>query len=175
MLFRSLGTTALGFYLTWKMRGDALGVFLGSAYTAMFVSLQFSAFTLPTAFFYYLALGALAGLATAPKVFRVRGLYRAPILAGVLLFGWFSGRLGMADFDAEQAHQAIRRSDIRCAAGLMERVRAWQPPGASFELGYSRHMTSYSSKESRVLLAALAGREALDSAIRACRDRKSVV
>jgi O-antigen ligase len=162
------GITVLGFYLAWKHRSDPLGALLGGAFVGMFVSLQFSAFTLPTAFFFYLSVAGLAGLGALPESLRVRGGYRTLALAGVALFAWFGVHLATADFYLARAHHAIDQREVNEASILMERVRGWQPAGTSSELGYSRHMTNYSSKEPDVLTAALAGRQAFDAAVRAC-------
>ncbi len=159
--------TALGLYLAWKAR-EAPEVFVGGALVAMVVSLQFSAFTLPTAFFFYLAIAMLVGGSAKP----LGAVWRYAMAAGGLalagLFGWYGVRLATADFSLARTQRAIERGDLRAAIGDYETVARWEPPGTSADLYYSRAMARYSATEGSPLPAALAGRQAMEAALRAC-------
>lgn len=163
--------TATGLALAWKRR-DTPRVFMGSALAGMVVSLQFSAFTLPTAFFFYLAIAALAGgsaeeVRDAPGGFPRYAMAAAGlVLAG--LFGWFGIRLAAADYRLAGTQRAIGRGDLAVAIDDDAAVRRWEPPGASSDLYYSRAMAAYSAMEKNPLLAAEAGQQAMDAALRAC-------
>ena len=163
--------TALGLSLAWKAR-EVPRVFVGGALAAMVVSLQFSAFTLPTAFFFYLAIGALVAGRAKPVSDAPSGApgYAVAAIGLVLagLFGWFGIRLGTAEYRLAGTQGAIGRGDPIAAIEDYETVRRWEPPGASSDLYYSRAMARYSAMEKNPLPAAQAGRQAMEAALRAC-------
>jgi O-antigen ligase len=140
--------------------------FGGAAFVAMFVSLQFAAFTLATAFFFYLALAIAAAGEGRTEEARVGWRVAAVALAAV--FVWFGARLGVSDGLAARMDAAIARRDWQAAIREEELARRWAPPAVSYDLYYARAMARASVSARSNLAAAQLGREAYDAAVRAC-------
>ncbi len=161
--------TALGLALAWKAR-EPPEVFVGAALVAMVVCLQFSAFTLPTAFFFYLAITMLVRGNPKPSGAVRRYAMAAGGVALAGLCGWYGVRLATSDYFLAQTQGAIGHGDLTHAIEDYAAVRRWESPGVSSDLYYSRAMARYSGTEKNALPAALAGRQAMDAALRACND-----
>lgn len=164
--------TGIGFQGAWKIRRDSAGVFPAGALTAMFVSMQFSAFTVTSACFYYLAIAAtVAADDAAPLTAKQHVRWPAAVAALILIpsFLWFAVHLCLAEYGFTAVHRDIARGNPAAAAARYRGVLHWQPPGTSYDLPYSRQMAEYSAAETNPLKAAQAGQQALESALRAAR------
>jgi O-antigen ligase len=153
--------TAMGFYAAWKARDAILAGSLASALAALVVSQQFTAFTVPTAVFFYLTIAMLVAQAFAPvrlppsppRVPRVAG---AALLAAVLV--GFALTLVYADAALARVARLIQAGDTGEAATVYHQVERWGPPGMRTELWYSRTM-----------VGAGAFRQGLEAAFRAAQ------
>jgi O-antigen ligase len=153
--------TALGFYAASKARDAMLAGTLASALVALVVSQQFTAFTVPTALFFYLTIALLVAQAFAP-VRLAPSPPRAPKVASaaalaILMVG-FAFMLVYADASLARVARLIQAGDTGEAASVYQQVERWGPPGMRTELWYSRAM-----------VGAAASRQGLDAAIRAAQ------
>ncbi len=167
-LFGLAGFVALvvfGLSAAWKAATPE-AKFGGAAFVAMLVSLQFSAFTLATAFFLYLAAGIAAAGEAQTEEARVGWRVGAVALAAV--FAWFGVRLAISDGFAARMQAAIARRDWQGAIRDDELARRWAPPAVSYDLYYARAMARESASARSNLLSAQLGREAYEAAVRAC-------
>ncbi len=155
-----LALVAAGLREGWRARAPA-AKFIGAAFVAMLVSAQFSAFTLPTAFFFFLAVAILAACNAETSAPASALAWRVPPVALVAVFVWFGVRLSMADAFAARMQAEIRRHDHDGAIADYASARRWAPASVTYDLYYSRAM----AKESGLL-----GREAFTAALRACRS-----
>ena len=140
--------------------------FGGAAFVAMLVSLQFSAFTLATAFFFYLAVGIAGAGEARIEAARVPWRVGAVVLAAV--FVWFGIRLALSDGFAAGMQAAIARRDWQGAIRDDESAQRWAPPAVSYDLYYARAMARESAAARSNLVSAELGREAYEAAVRAC-------
>ncbi len=166
----------LGCYWSWRARGAASR--LGAAFVAMLVSVQFTSFTLPVAFFFFLALAALAAdAASAPAESRDAGeeprwrwaAFFAALTAAAFL-AWYGTRLAVGDYELAAFKRALARRDASSALRHYAAAQRVQLSGASAELYCSRRLLEYSAHERDPLRAAEAGGEAFVAGVRACQD-----
>jgi O-antigen ligase len=156
-----VAVAALGFYAAWKARDAILAGTLASALAALLVSQQFTAFTVPTALFFYLTIALLVAQAHAPlrpppsrpSVPKVAG---AAVLAIVL--AGFAVMLVYADASLARVARLIQAGQTDEAASVYQQVERWGPPGMRTELWYSRAMVGSG-----------ASRQGLEAAIRAAQ------
>ncbi len=135
--------TVLGFYAAWKARDAILAGTLAAALAALVVSQQFTAFTVPTALFFYLTIALLVTQAfdpvrLPPSPFRVPKVAGAALLALVLV--GFALMLVYADASLARVARLIQAGETGEAATVYQQVERWGPPGMRTELWYSRAM-----------------------------------
>ncbi|HEY7337764.1 MAG TPA: O-antigen ligase family protein [Bryobacteraceae bacterium] len=127
--------------------GDAMqaGAFAGLA--ATLVAHQFIAFTAPTAFYFYLGAGLLAGIGAkpAPSSPNAPGL-RWATLAGTALFAALAFRLVAADAMLATADRRLNAGNPRAAAEAYRAAlnRSWA--GVSADLYFSRRWAAASQE-----------------------------
>jgi hypothetical protein len=137
---------------------------LGAALAAVLVTLQFSAFTLPTALILYsliaLCVATAASTPTPPASGRLRWTLVLPAI------GWLSFAVGLSTWDFRLA--SVDRS-LR-AGNLDEARKAWQAAtsigesvGLDAGLWYSRRLLSFAQSSPHVLTRAAAIGEALNT------------
>lgn len=167
------GLTALGLYAVWKAQDRRLAAALGAALAAALVSQQFTCFTLPTAFFFYLTVALLAGQAFLPV--RPQVVKRRTVMLGVwsvmaLVFLVFAVALVTADATLARVDRLIRAGRAQEAAAIYHKFAPWQPPGMRSDVWYARAMaTGFEHAQNRDD-AMTAGREAMAAAVRATRN-----
>ena len=167
-LFGLAGFVALvvfGLSAAWKAATPE-AKFGGAAFVAMLVSLQFSAFTLATAFFLYLAVGIAAAGEAQTEAARLPWRVVALTLAAV--FVWFGIRLALSDGFAARMQAAVERRDWQAAIRDNELARWWAMPAVTYDLYYARAMARESAAARSNLLSAELGRVAYEAAVRAC-------
>lgn len=160
--------TAVGVRRAWRASTCAAGIFWAATLAALFVSLQFSAFIIPSAFFYYLAIAVLAAPSDASG--RPAVLPRwMPAAALVLLplFLWFGTKLAVTEASRAAISRDLAAHNVDGAVSHYRKVLRWQLPGASYDLSYSRQMAQYSAAETDSLRAMKAGAQAMEAAARA--------
>lgn len=159
----------LGLYAAQRNQSPA-AIPLGAGVVAALVSHQFTVFLPATGLFFFALLASLAGMSTpqSKQPSRLRAYLLVPVevaLAGVLAF--FAMRMVVADYALSAAHAKIEAGNVDAAARQYHVVRAWQLPGHSADLSYSRSMASLAAESSPGPLRAVAWHEAMESARRA--------
>jgi O-antigen ligase len=160
-----VAVTALGFYAPWKARDAILAGTLAAALAAILVSQQFTAFTVPTALFFYLTIALLVAQAHAPvrpppsrpSVPKVAGAAAlAIVLAGFALM------LVYADASLARVARLIQAGQTDEAASVYEQIERWGPPSMRTELWYSRAMVGAAASRQGLEAAILAAQTAED-------------
>ncbi len=121
----------------------ALAYLLVSALVAVFVAQQFTVFTGPTALYFYLGAGLLAGLpqekrAAVPRPFAYRLAYAVISLAIATLLTTCAVRLVVADYALAIAKRSLDGSDIPSAMRALESAAALRSTGVNADLYFSR-------------------------------------
>ena len=166
-----LAWTALASRSAWRLltEGNTANVPLAAAWFAGLISLQFNAFVLTTAFFYFLVsmIVLLAKEAAAPTA-PARGMWFA--IAGLPLaglFAIFAVRLCVADAAMASVRTRLEAGDVFGASSRYETVRRWEPRSGSSDAYYSRNMAAIVKRQRDVFHAVKAWQEAIQSGIRA--------
>jgi putative inorganic carbon (HCO3(-)) transporter len=160
--------TAAGLRGAWRASPRGAGIFWAGMFAALLVSVQFSAFIIPSAFFYYLAIAVLA--ASSDALGRPAVLPRwMPAAALVLLplFLWFGAKLAVAEASRVAVSRDLAGHNVDGAVSHYRTVLQWRVPGSSYDLSYSRQMAQYSGAEKDSLRAMKAGAQAMEAAVRA--------
>jgi len=132
---------------------------------------QFSVLILPTALYFYLLL-AMVVVTAIPKTAaaeRKHGAYwLIPIHAIVALpLVLYSVHLLIADHAFEQARQDIASGNAPAAAARYRSALSWNPPGAGFDLDYSREMAQLANRTPVFAARLQARQQALEAGVRA--------
>ena len=126
-----------------RPRDSTLAVALLPAFAASLVAHQFAVFTAPTAFYFYLGAGVLAG-AGNPKsaVFRVPAVGRWAVLAGGLAAAGFLAvtayRLVAADAALAAVERRLDANDARAAADAYRKALSHGGSNVTADLYFSR-------------------------------------
>lgn len=162
--------TALGFHAAWKARDSKAARALGTALAALVVSQQFTAFTAPTAAFYYITIALLVAEAPgAERVSRERhvaGRLIAAVLASVVLL-LFASTLLYADAQLKRIEDLSGAGRIREAIAAYQQVERWRPPGMRTDLWYSGTMARAARHVTNAADGVAALQQALEAAQRA--------
>jgi O-antigen ligase len=128
------GLCAVGFSAAWKLAAG----WLAAALAAGMVSLQFTAFTVPTYVLFLSTIALAAGLATEAAAPRrsVALTAAAPVLALALLY--FAARITLADHSLALTRRLLDARNLPAATAEYETYWFWHLPGASADLWYSR-------------------------------------
>jgi O-antigen ligase len=172
-----VAVTALAFYAAWKASHAILARTLAAALAALVLSQQFTAFTVPTALFFYLTIGLLVGQAFDP----VRLPQRRPHflkVAGASVFAvalvGFAFALVYADASLARVARLIHAGEAGQAASVyQQQVERWGPPGMRTELWYSRAMVGAAGHASDGVAAFRQGLEAAFRAAQSAEDREN--
>jgi len=167
------GLTILGFYAVRKVQDRKLAGTLGAALAAALVSQQFTCFTLPTAFFFYLTVALLVGQAGQPVHHTVPENRIVLVGAGflmALIFLAFAIALVAADSALAHVDRLIRAVKPQEAAAVYWQFEPWQPPGMRSDLWYARAMATGYEHAQNHADALIFGREAMSAAISATRE-----
>jgi O-antigen ligase len=169
-----VAVTALAFYAAGKARDAILAGTLAAALATLVVSQQFTAFTVPTALFFYLTIGLLVGQAFDPVRLpqrRPHGLKVA--VASVLAVALVGFALALVYADASLARVArlIHAGETgRAASVYQQQVERWGPPGMRTELWYSRAMAGAAGHAANASDGIAAFRQSLEAAFRAAQS-----
>ena len=125
-----LAFCALGLVTAWRAKQP----WLLAALVAGIVAQQFTAFTVPTALLFYVAVALVAPREQSEPV---RWL-RVPLFAVAALLLFCAVRYGAADHALQVASRDIAARDLRSAAADYARFQRLRLPGASADLWYSR-------------------------------------
>ena len=146
---------------------------LAAALVAVLASQQFMAFVFSTALYFHLLLAVLVvSCSTDPEPIPVpatRAWAFVPLAAASLMLAVFAAHLLFADAYLALAQRRIARGDAQGAAAAYRSVLAWQFPGWSADLGYSRAMQQLATNSPVFATRLLAGQQALEAAVRAVR------
>jgi tetratricopeptide (TPR) repeat protein len=138
------GLCVLGLRLT----RDTTSAWIGAALAAGIVSQQFTVFTMPTAFLFYvtIALG-VAYVSRATETKRdVRLLAVAvPVAAALFLL---AARFAIADHELALAQHYVEAGDLNAAVMHYNGYERWKTPGTSADLWYSRALLGLAQKSS---------------------------
>ena len=141
------GVTVAGMAGGWRARvqDPPLAIALLPALVASLVAHQFVVFTAPTAFYYYLGAGVLAGAGRSKSAdFRVRAEWRwaalAGGLAGAVFFAVMAYRLVAADYALELVDQRLDANDTHGAADAYRKALESSGQGLSADLYLSRRL-----------------------------------
>jgi hypothetical protein len=147
------GLCAVGFVAAWRLKAG----WLAAALAAGIVSLQFTAFTVPTAVLFLATIALAAGLATGRGAPRRAAVFAgmAPIPALALLF--LALRLTVSDHALAVTKHLLETHDLRAATAEYEIYWSWHLPGSSADLWYSRSWmeVARNTQDIRVLEQAL--------------------
>jgi hypothetical protein len=173
-LLALLGLCGIGLYAGHIARkqapeeASALVAALGAGIAAQ----QFTAFTVPTAFYLYLTIAILISMTAGNWPVKMQRPWAAAIPAILLLA--FAARLAMADYHLFRARQAIERNDLQTASDAFQRASQWQRPGESSDLWYSRALAA-SARNATLLLPSMKalqeGYAAAERATQTAEDR----
>ncbi|MCW5977807.1 MAG: O-antigen ligase family protein [Bryobacteraceae bacterium] len=148
--------------------------FLAAAFLAALVSLQFNAFVLTTALFFYLTGALLIAGRADPAGERIESSSRRPAaVAAVLglplavLFVVYAIRLCAADVALQRVRGLVDAGDAIGASNAYASAIRWQPPGVSSDLYYSRAMSTIVRRQRDLMAAVKAWQEAVQAGIRA--------
>jgi O-antigen ligase len=159
-----------------RSREPRLSGALLASFAGVIVSQQFQGFVIPSALCFFTSAAMLVTLepVTSCEIEPRRQLPRWVSLgmaAGVaLLLTVFAVRLAVADRSLFMIKAYLDTGQLREAVAEHARLLRQQPPGANFELWYSRALLVYAQKPAAGLSKLEAFREALDAAIRATRS-----
>jgi len=129
----ALGLTVLG---AWALFGVVLARgAIGGSFVAMLVSQQFTAFTVPTELYFYVAIAILAAEACEPSVERAPHAILRWALAAPLVC--FAAYLAIGDAMLASAARALDRNDAAGAARMLDRARSWR---ATADIYFSRRL-----------------------------------
>ncbi|MBI2684884.1 MAG: O-antigen ligase family protein [Acidobacteria bacterium] len=163
-----LGWCALAFAAAWRALGHSRDAPIGAAFIAATFSLQFNAFVLVTAYFYFvtgLFLMRTGDDVTPPSPRPKWQWIAAPALS--ILFVAFAVKLCIADYLLLQVKSMLEKGDVVQASQTYERARQWQPPGVNSDLYYSRVMHANVRRQPDLLFAVKGWQESVQAAIRA--------
>ena len=163
------GVTLLGFYAIWKMRDRKLAAALGATLAAILVSQQFTAFTLPTALFFYLTVALAVGQAPEPVRFPVRHPAAHRVCAALLALTFIAYAVSLVYADASLARvdHLIRAGNVIQAVAVYDHIARWSPPGMRSDLWYSQAMLDVARRAKIPPDAASAWQAGLAAAVRA--------
>jgi len=133
LLLAALG--GLGFLAAFRLRQAAIA----GALAAGVVSQQFTAFTVPTAFLFFVTIGLLVALDTpSAGAFRRRRLVLLPAGAAALTLLYLAIRLGAADHALAATQDSLEQRDMQSAAAAFQEYEDLRLPGGTAEIWYSR-------------------------------------
>jgi hypothetical protein len=128
----------------------------------------------PTSLYFYLAIGMLVSLRAIPlprtkRVAAGAGFSIAYWItaAASLLLPFFAVRLILADRGLANVQQRIDTGDAGGAALAYANARRWMPPGAGFDLPYSRAMAQLAQRSPLFAIRIKAWAEAKEAGVRA--------
>jgi hypothetical protein len=168
-----LAFSGLAVFVSFRRRHRAAEAALAGAFLAALVSLQFNAFVLTTAFFFYLT-GALLivqrGEEEAPPTsWRTYVPVTVGGLLVTLVFSIFAIRLVAADYSLERVRRLLETGDPFAASAGYARVQRWQPPGVNSDLYYSRTMSTLVRRQTDLVAVVKAWQDAVQAGMRATR------
>ena len=163
------GVTLLGFYAVWKLRDRRLAAALGGSLAAVLVSQQFTAFTLPTALFFYLTVALTVGQAPEPVRSPVRHPAPRRVSAALLALTFIASAVSLfyADANLARVDRLIRAGNVIQAEAVYDRLDRWSPPGMRTDLWYSQAMFGAASRAKIPPDAVTAWQAGLAAAVRA--------
>ncbi len=168
-----VAVTVLGLYAAWKARDTIPAGTLAAALAALVVSQQFTAFTVPTALFFYLTIALLVALAFDP-VHLPPSRHGVPKVAGavVLAVAWvgYASVLVYADASLARVDRLIQAGKIAEASSVYQQVERWAPPGMRTELWYSRAIVASAAHAGNRSDQIVAVRQGLEAAFRAAQS-----
>jgi O-antigen ligase len=150
-----------------------------AALAGLLFAQQFIVFTIPTALYFYVIVGLLVpsgawateAVEEAPR--RRLWVFRGVAIILGLVFVALSIRLIAADAAFASAQGRIASGDASGAAQAYRRAMAWQVPGSSFDLEYSRAMQQLAVRASVPALRFLAEQQAVEAGLRAVRTSEN--
>ena len=155
-----------------RSQADAI---IGAALFAGLISLQFNAFVLTTAFFFYLTSVLVLHLDTEAESEQPAATPSRPLAAfavGIplaILFAFAAVRLVVADAALATVRTRLEAGNVMAAASRYEMVRRWEPRTGSSDAYYSRNMSAIIKRQSEVYNAVKAWQEAIQSGIRSTK------
>ena len=169
-----LAWTGMAARSAWRhLRGRIENAPLAAALLAGLISLQFNAFVLTTAFFFFLTCVLVLSLDREPEPdvgphrtwhVAVAAFIGLPLAA---LFALFAVRLSVADAAMATVRTRLESGNVLAAASRYEVVRRWEPRRGSSDSYYSRNMAAVVRRQREVYPAVKAWQEAIQSGIRA--------
>jgi len=132
---------------------------------AVMVAQLFTAFVIPTCFFFYLTLALLI----QPGSTRPVPLARMAACCCALLLTVYVARWFVTDRALASTSAALDRGDLAGAIVAHRQVLKWAPPGSSPELYYSRRLVDLAGKSNDFRFKAQAIREAANAVLNATR------
>ena len=129
-----------------RLARDTPSSWIGAALAAGIVSQQFTAFTMPTAFLFYVTIAlAVAYVSRATETRRDERLLAmaVPIAAALFLL---AARFAIADHELALAQHDVEAGDLNAAVMHYTRYERWKAPGTSADLWYSRALLGLAQK-----------------------------
>ncbi len=169
-----LGLCGLGAWAAVKAwrSGHPLAAPLSAGLAGVLVAQQFSVFVFTTWLYFHLLIALLVVTALPQRSSEAsksaRSSWVLPVSLPVsLVLALFATHLVAGDHALAVAEQRIAANDANGAASAYRGVLAWQMPGASDDLAYSRAMQELAGRSPNFATKLEANQQALESAIRA--------
>ena len=159
------GLCALGLWLFFKTPAP-----LAAGLIAAICCQQFSVLILPTALYFYLlvAMIVVTVIAKPEPPTKRTPFWLFPIYAFFALpLAFYALQMLIADHAFEQAKHAMAKGDASAAAARYRGVLAWNPPGAGYDLDYSRDMAELAGSTQIFATRLQARQQALEAGVRA--------
>jgi hypothetical protein len=167
-----IGLALASGWRAWRAGNPAAGLLLGGL-VATIVDLQFTVTVVATALYFYLMIAILVTFRVNPVTKESpRGTPLAYWIAAAasLLFPMFAARLIHADRLFVTVQRRIEAGDANGAAIAYAEALRSMPPGASFDLSYSRAMALLAGRSPLFGVRMKAWAEAKESGVRAVRS-----
>jgi hypothetical protein len=167
-----LGLMALGVWGSSRWADDTTTArILGAGLISLFVSQQFTAFVLPTAFLFYLTVGILAAGASGRRAERdsrlLARIFSAASAPAAALFLVAAVRIVYVDMSWSSIRRALDDGRVRDAVAAYPSVRGRFPVESGADLWYSRALMMAAQSAQDVELQRKMWIQALDSAAHA--------
>jgi O-antigen ligase len=169
LLLLAVAATGIAGGLRARISNPALGVALLPAFVATLVAHQFVVFTAPTAFYFYLGAGVLAGArASKSEDFRVPAAWRwAALVVSLAAAGFLAVtayRLVAADSALAAVQRRLDANDPRAAAEAYRRALSRSGSGVDANLYFSRRWAVVARKVPDVISKLYYGQIAVGAA-----------